>query len=78
MVNLSKGSGVVNAESTRTLAGLLNGLANPQSVSTSHTTQQTFTFGSISLPNVTNAETFVGALRDKFNNYSIQSTTIKK
>lgn len=78
LVNLSKGSGVVNAESTRTLAGLLNGLANPQSVSTSHTTQQTFTFGSISLPNVTNAETFVGALRDKFNNYSIQSTTIKK
>ena len=78
LVHLSKGSGVVNAESTRTLAGLLNGLANPQSVSTSHTTQQTFTFGSISLPNVTNAETFVGALRDKFNNYSIQSTTIKK
>ena len=78
LVHLSKGSGVVNAESTRTLAGLLNGLANPQSVSSSHTTQQTFTFGSISLPNVTNAETFVGALRDKFNNYSIQSTTIKK
>ena len=78
LVHLSKGSGVVNAESTRTLAGLLNGLANPQSVSTNHTTQQTFTFGSISLPNVTNAETFVGALRDKFNNYSIQSTTIKK
>ena len=78
LVHLSKGSGVVNAESTRTLAGLLNGLANPQSVSSSRTTQQTFNFGSISLPNVTNAETFVGALRDKFNNYSIQSTTVKK
>ena len=74
-LNLAKGSGVVNAESTSTLAGLLNGLANPQSVSTSsRTMQQTFTFGSISLPNVTNAETFVGALRDKFNNYENTST----
>lgn len=78
LTHLSKGSGVVNAESTQTLAGLLNGLANPTSISNARSTQQTFNFGAITLPNVTNAESFVGALRDKFNNYSIQYSTIKK
>ena len=78
LTHLSKGSGVVNAESTQTLAGLLNGLANPTNVSNARSTQQTFNFGAITLPNVTNAESFVGALRDKFNNYSIQYSTIKK
>lgn len=78
LIHLAKGSGIVNAESTETLAGLLNGLATPTSVSNARTTQQTFNFGAITLPNVTNAETFVGALRDKFNNYSIQYSTIKR
>ena len=79
LLNLSKGSGVVNAESTNTLAGLLNGLSSPQVANnSSRSTQQTFNFGSISLPNVTNAESFVGALRDKFNNYAIQYSTIKR
>lgn len=79
LLNLSKGSGVVNAESTQTLAGLLNTLAQPQAISnSSRSMQQTFNFGSISLPNVTNAESFVGALRDKFNNYAIQYSTIKR
>ena len=72
LVNLSRGSGVVNAESTSTLAGLLNGLAKPSSISNSRTTQQNFNFGTISLPNVSDADSFVNTLSHKFNNYAIQ------
>ena len=72
LMNLSKGSGIVNAESTSTLAGLLNGLASPTSVSNSRSVQQNFTFGNISLPNVTDGNSFVKALSTQFNNYAIQ------
>ena len=78
LVNLSKGSGVVNAESTSTLAGLLNGLASPIASNTSRTVQQNFTFGSISLPSVTDANSFVKTLSSQFNNYAIQYSTMKK
>ena len=78
LLNLSKGSGVVNAESTATLAGLLNGLANPTSVSNSRTTQQNFSFGSITLPNVTDANSFVKTLSTQFNNYAIQYSNVRK
>ena len=78
LAHLAKGSGVVNAESTQTLAGLLNGLASPSVNNTNRSVQQNFNFGTLTLPNVSNAETFVGALRDKFNNYSIQYSTMKK
>jgi hypothetical protein len=71
-LHLSKGSGVVNAESTRTLAGILNGINNVPVTNNSRSVQQSFNFGTISLPNVTNAESFVDALSTKFNNYSIQ------
>ena len=78
LVNLSRGSGVVNAESTATLAGLLNGLASPSVSNTSRTVQQNFTFGSISLPSVTDANSFVKTLSSQFNNYAIQYSTMKK
>ena len=72
LMNLAKGSGVVNAESTSTLAGLLNTLSTPSIANNNRTTQQNFNFGSISLPNVTNADTFVNTLSNKFNNYALQ------
>lgn len=78
LMHLAKGSGVVNAESTQTLAGLLNGLSTPSIANSNRSVQQNFNFGTLSLPNVSNAETFVGALRDKFNNYSIQYSTKKQ
>lgn len=78
LVNLSRGSGVVNAESTATLAGLLNGLASPSVSNTSRTVQQNFTFGSISLPSVTDANSFVKTLSTQFNNYAIQYGTMRK
>ena len=79
LMHLQKGTGVVNAESTSTLAGLLNGLATPQTnVANNRTTQQNFSFGNISLPNVTNAESFVNALSKQFNSYAIQYGNVRK
>ena len=78
LVNLSKGSGVVNAESTSTLAGLLNGIVTPTNVSNSKATTQSFNFGSISLPNVTDADSFVNTLSHKFNNYAIQYSSNRR
>ena len=79
LMHLHKGTGIVNAESTSTLAGLLNGLATPQTnVANNRTTQQNFSFGNISLPNVTNAESFVNALSKQFNSYAIQYGNIRK
>lgn len=72
LTRLSKGSGVVNAESTRTLAGLLNGISSPNSNNMNRSVQQNFNFGDISLPNVTDGDSFVNALSRKFNNYAIQ------
>lgn len=78
LMHLQKGTGVVNAESTATLAGILNGLGNPSNnISNNRTTQQNFTFGNISLPNVTNAESFVETLSREFNNYAIQYGNIR-
>jgi hypothetical protein len=72
LVHLSRGSGVVNAESTSTLAGILNGLAKPNSSGIGRSTQQNFSFGNITLPNVTDADSFVKTLSTQFNNYAIQ------
>ena len=77
LINLSKGSGVVNAESTATLAGLLNGLSSPTVSNSSRTVQQNFSFGSISLPSVTDGNSFVKTLSTQFNNYAIQYSTMK-
>lgn len=78
LVHLSRGSGVVNAESTQTLAGLLNGLSKPTNVSNNRSTQQNFSFGSITLPNVTDADSFVNTLSNKFNNYAIQYGNVRR
>lgn len=72
LVHLSRGSGVVNAESTSTLAGILNGIAKPNSSGIGRSTQQNFSFGNITLPNVTDADSFVKTLSTQFNNYAIQ------
>lgn len=79
LMHLQKGTGVVNAESTQTLAGLLNGLATPKTnVANNRSTQQNFSFGTISLPNVTDADSFVNTLSHKFNNYAIQYGNTRK
>lgn len=72
LIHLSKGSGVVNAESTATLAGLLNGIVKPNNISNNRSVVQTFTFDNLTLPNVTDSNSFVSALSHKFNNYAIQ------
>jgi hypothetical protein len=78
-MSLPKGSGVVNAESTQTLAGVLNSLASPKhNNSNMNGVTQTFTFGNISLPNVTDANSFVKELGNKFNNYAIQYSSIRE
>ena len=81
IAKLHKGSGVVNAESTKTLAGLLNNLGKNKPIegggTNNGTTTQNFTFGSISLPNVTDATSFVDALRTTFGSYSIQYANCK-
>jgi hypothetical protein len=69
---LRRGDGVVNAESTSTLAGMLNMMQTPQQNSISKTTTQHFAFGNITLPNVKDGDSFVRTLSQKFNNYSIQ------
>ena len=71
-VKLRRGDGVVNAESTSTLAGMLNMMQTPQQNSISKTTTQHFAFGNITLPNVKDGDSFVRTLSQKFNNYSIQ------
>ena len=78
LMALSKGSGVVNAESTDTLAGVLNSLASPTASGNGSNVTQTFSFGNISLPNVTDANSFVKELSDKFNNYAIQFSSIRE
>lgn len=78
LVHLSRGSGIVNAESTSTLAGLLNTLGGNKRIDTNRSTQQHFNFGNISLPNVTDANSFVNTLSRQFNNYAIQYGNIKR
>ena len=78
LVHMTKGSGVVNAESTSTLAGLLNGIVKPNNVANNRTVTQSFTFGNLTLPNVTDADSFVNTLSHKFNNYAIQYGNSRK
>ena len=79
VTRLQKGSGVVNAESTKTLAGILNSLGKNSYVGggNNSTTTQNFSFGSISLPNVTDGNSFVEALKNTFSSYTIQYANAK-
>ena len=74
LMNLTKGTGVVNSESTRTLAGMLNqfGLMGNQGINMSNTqTRSTnISIGNISLPSVQNGQDFV----DYLQNFSLQMT----
>jgi hypothetical protein len=78
LVHLAKGSGVVNAESTATLAGLLNSIEPQKNDSFGRSVQQVFSFSNLTLPNVTDAESFVNTLSHKFNNYAIQYGNSRK
>lgn len=83
LMNLSRGTGVVNADSTKTIAGLLNSLSKTSALSSGanyatndnsiNTTQQ-FSFGNISLPNVTDANSFVSELANNFKEYAVQNS----
>lgn len=81
LMNLEKGTGVVNAKSTQTLAGLLNTLGSSNVVnqptisnSSSKSVTQQFSFGNISLPNVTNANEFVQEIKNNYKNFAIQES----
>ena len=82
LTKLSKGSGVVNAKSTKTLAGLinslgsltLNSLGEPNLNETSSLNQSTsISIGNISLPNVTNGQDFVDFMQNFNNDITQQS-----
>lgn len=85
-MNLSKGSGVVNAKSTSTLAGLLNafgsygnklsGYFNERNGIGASVVQQ-FSFGNITLPNVTDANSFVNELANNFKSYAVQYGNVR-
>ena len=74
LMSLSEGSGVVNATSTRTLAGVLNqlGLAGNQGINMSNSQNKStnIQIGNISLPSVQNGKDFV----DYLQNFSLQMT----
>ena len=65
-LNLSAGSGVVNAKSTKTLAGLLNSLPNlsPNYSTTNNSNSQSIHIDNINLPRVTNGEEFINYLEN--------------
>jgi chromosome segregation ATPase len=73
-MKLSKGSGVVNAQSTNTLAGLLNTIGRyGNSFTTSNNSSENSTsisIGNITLPSVSNGEEFVSYLQ----NFKVQMT----
>ena len=67
VMNLKRGSGVVNADSTNTLASVFNSLSGQRSIgqSVNNTNQSTnITIGSISLPEVTDGQGFVDYLQN--------------
>lgn len=73
LMNLTQGSGVVNATATRTLAGMLNqlGFANQGvNMSNSQNKSTNINIGNISLPSVQNGKDFV----DYLQNFSLQMT----
>ena len=79
LMSLNRGTGVINAKSTRTLAGLVNSIGGSNNLIDRNTSVvQTFSFDKIVLPNVTNANSFVEALSREFNNRAIQYGNIRR
>lgn len=72
LMSLKRGSGVVNAEKTNTLAGLFNGLSSfatnnfgrANGSLTNNTSNSSITIGNINLPNVSNGSEFVSYLQN--------------
>ena len=68
IMSLKRGTGVVNAKSTNTLAGILNSLSgqtsNAKQVSNNSNNGTTITIGSISLPEVKDGKSFVDYLQN--------------
>lgn len=72
MMKLNQGTGVVNAQSTNTLAKMLNSINPNRSFNMADNTKevsQTFNFDSIVLPNVTNGDEFANEISTKFSQY---------
>ena len=77
-MGLNKGSGVINSKSTRTLAGLVNSVGGANNLINRNTSvTQTFSFGNLILPNVTDGNSFVRELSQRFNNAAIQYANIR-
>ena len=68
LMNLKRGSGVVNAKATNTLASIFNALSGQRSVgqaiNTSNSNSTKIEIGSISLPQVTDGQSFVNYLQN--------------
>jgi hypothetical protein len=69
-MNLAKGSGVVNAKSTNTLAGLLNSLPNSSNL-IERDVSNTIIIQNLNLPQVTNSQDFVNYFKN-FKNKALQ------
>lgn len=79
MMKLSRGSGVVNSNGTRTLAQMLNDGSFGSTTNyqrTQHSSVQNFNFDKIVLPNVSNVNSFVEELKN-YKNLVVQSVNIK-
>jgi hypothetical protein len=70
LMNLAKGSGVVNAKSTNTLAGLLNSLPNSSNL-IERDVSNTIIIQNLNLPQVTNSQDFVNYFKN-FKNKALQ------
>ena len=70
-MNLSKGTGVVNAKSTNTLAGILNnlsGLGSNFATNNSSNISQDIIIENVNLNNVTDGQSFINEIREFRNN----------
>lgn len=79
LMDLDKGTGIIKASETKTLASKLSALARSNTntttdISNKKTVSQSFNFGNITLPNVKNANEFVKELKQNYKNYAIQES----
>ena len=69
MTSLDNGAGVVNAQSTKTLAGIINQLSNYRggslsTINNNNSQASNISIGNINLPNVTDGQSFVDYLQN--------------
>ena len=73
---MSKGTGVVNAKSTKTLAGLLNninGLSPNTTTNSTRNVSQDIVIENVNLNNVTDGQSFINEIK-QFRNSMIQKS----